>query len=319
MLEVLEVSGMASIQDRGRLNWRRYGVPTSGPMDAFAFQAANLLVGNPPEAAALELGSGDLALCAARECVIAGAGAGFNLSVQDRQVPLWDSCFVRRNWIIRLKWSGTGVWAYLAVSGGFDVPPVLGSRSTYLRGRFGGLEGRLLQAGDVIPTGPPERDLSQLAARTLNEAARPPYTERPQIEVILGPQAGRFTAESLEAFWSEPYRVSLTSDRMGYRLEGKPLVHLSQADLTSEGLTAGTLQVPADGQPLVVMADSPTVGGYPKIASVAGVDLPLLAQCTPGSAQIRFRQTSVEAARQRYHDLIQALNNGIVESGSGGW
>ncbi len=313
MLEILQVSGLASIQDRGRTGWRKYGVPVSGPMDALAFQAANLLVGNSADAALLEIGAGGLLLQAAGECVIAVAGLGCSLSVQGREFPLWDSCFVRRGWTVQLNWTGTGMWSYLAVAGGFDVPAVLGSRSTFWRARLGGLDGNLLQTGDLLPVGQPARWPSLLAARSLAEAARPAYSQNPRIEVILGPQADRFTSDSLDSFLSEAYLVSPASDRMGYRLEGHVLRHREGADLVSEGMLAGVVQVPADGQPIVMMADCATTGGYPKIACVTSASLPLLAQCTPGQGEVRFRVTSVQAAQEAYRGMMDRLRKGIVE------
>ncbi len=321
MFEISEAGGLATIQDLGRAGWRRYGVPASGPMDAFAFRAANLLAGNAPSAAALEVGAGGVVLRAMQDCVIAVAGAGYSLSVYVWDFPLWGSCFVRGGWTVRLHKSGFpqgtadfGMWVYLAVAGGFDVPPALGSRATYVRGRFGGVEGRPLQAGDVLRSGRPSHPLGDLAARTLPEGARPTYGASPTVGVILGPQAERFERESIETFLSSPYRVSLSSDRMGYRFEGPRLNHRGGADLTSEGMMPGAVQVPADGQPIVMMADCATTGGYAKLASVISADLPLLAQCTPGKDSVRFRQTTVEAAQAKYRALMQKMNNGIVES-----
>lgn len=314
MLEVLDVSGLATIQDLGRTGWRRFGVPVSGPMDSFAFQAANLLVGNSSGAAAIEIGSGEIELTATQDCVIAAAGAGYSLSVYLWNFPLWDSCFVRAGWKIHLRKNGFGMWAYLSVAGGFDVPEILGSQSTYLRGKFGGLDGRLLQAGDILRSGKPSLSLMELSARSLAEDARPNYSENPTVDVILGPQKNRFDEKSIKTFLNETYKISHSSDRMGYRLEGSKLNHIGGADLTSEGMAMGAIQVPADGQPIAMMADCATAGGYPKIASVISADLPLLAQCTPGKDSVRFRETTVEAAQEKYRELMRKLQNGIVES-----
>ena len=169
MLEVLEADGLATVQDEGRLGWRRYGVPAAGPMDAFAFRAANLLAGNEEDAAALEVGAGDLVLRATYDCVVAVTGAGYQLSVGPWDFTLWGSYFVRGGWTIRLNKLGFGMWAYVAVAGGLDAPRVLGSRSTYMRGRFGGMEGRLLQAGDELKIERPTRGLMEAAGRALNE------------------------------------------------------------------------------------------------------------------------------------------------------
>ncbi len=283
-------------------------------MDAFAFQAANLLVGNSFDATAIEIGGGEIELRAHQDCAIAAAGAGYSLSVYIWEFPLWDSCFVRAGWTIRLKKNGFGMWAYLAVAGGFDVTPILDSRSTYLRGRFGGLDGRLLQSGDPLKVGTVKLPLMDLSARTLIEDAQPAYDESPTVEVILGPQKEYFTDGSIETFLSSSYRISTTSDRMGYRLEGAPLTHLGGADLISEGMNIGSIQVPADGQPIVMMADCATTGGYPKLASVIRADLPLLAQGAPGKDSVRFRETTVEAAQEKYRVMMEKMKNGVVDS-----
>ncbi len=312
MLEVMEAGGLATVQDGGRTNWRGFGVPSSGPMDVFAFQAANMLAGNPPDAAAIEFGGGDLVLRSAYDCVIAVAGAGYTLSVSIWDFSSWSSCFVRGGWTINLRRSGFGMWSYLALAGGIEVQPVLGSRSTYLRGHFGGLEGRLLQPGDVLRSGRAKPPLMEMAARTLSEEARPAYTESPTVEVITGPQAEYFAPDGMESFLSNPYKVNPSSDRMGYRLEGPRLTQRISAELTSEGLVAGAVQVPADGQPIVMMADCATAGGYPKIATVISADLPLLAQCTPGRDEVRFNGTTVEAAQEKYRRNMHKLKTGIV-------
>ncbi len=314
MFEILDVGGLATVQDAGRPGWRRFGVPLAGPMDRFAFQAANLLVGNDADAAAVELGAGDLSLRAQYDCVIAVAGAGYELSVGAWDFPLWGSCFVRGGSIIRLTRSGFGMWAYLAGSGGLSLPRVLGSQSTYLRGRFGGLDGRLLQPGDVVPSHRPSRLLMEAAARTLPEAARLPYGPSPILDAIPGPQAGSFSADDVAAFYSSEYRLSASSDRMGYRLQGPALRSNAQPELTSEGMAPGAVQVPADGQPIAMMADSATAGGYPKIACIASASLPLLAQCTPGQDAVRFRQVTAETAQAACRRMFGALPAAIVNA-----
>jgi antagonist of KipI len=314
MLEVIEVSGFATVQDEGRKGLRRFGVPSSGPMDGFAFRAANRLAGNAPCAAALEIGSGDIVLRAMYDCVIAVAGAGHSLTVSIWDFSPWSSCLVRSGWTIRLSQSGSGLWSYLALAGGVEVPPVMGSRSTYLRGHFGGLEGRLLQPGDVLRRGRSSPRLLDQPVRTLAEEARPAYSKTPTLEVIPGPQTEYFDQESLNTFLSKPYKVSLSSDRMGYRLEGPRLSLPGGADITSEGQTAGAVQVPANGQPIVMMADCATAGGYPKIASVITADLPLLAQCAPGRDEVRFKVTTVEAAQEKYRRQINKLETGILKA-----
>jgi antagonist of KipI len=313
LLEVIDVSGLATIQDSGRKGWRQFGVPTSGPMDVFAFQAANRLVSNSENAAALEIGLGDITFRALQDCVISVAGAGYGLSIYVWDFPLWGSYYVRGGWMIRFHKMDGGMWAYLAVSGGVQTPPTFGSRSTYLRGRFGGFAGRPLQPGDVVRTGYLSHSSYELAARTFPEEARPVYTQNPIIDVIMGPQINYFADESIETFLSNEYSVSLTSDRMGYRLEGPALTQRSKIELISEGMTFGAIQVPSNGQPIVMMSDCPTTGGYPKIGTVASADLPLLAQCVPDKSRMRFRETTVAKAQKKYRALMNRLSKGVVE------
>jgi antagonist of KipI len=309
-LEVVDISGLATIQDSGRTGWRKFGVPSSGPMDMFAFHAANKLAGNASNCAAIEIGLGDITLRAKRDCVVAVAGVGYGLSIYVWDFPLWSSYYVRAGWTIRLNKLDSGMWAYLAISGGVQTQPILDSVSTNLRGHFGGLDGRQLQVGDVLRSGTPSPN--ELAARTLPESARPIYSDNPVVDFIMGPQEKYFTAESTATFMSQTYSVSQTSDRMGYRLEGAALKHRSKAELISEGMTMGAVQVPSNGQPIVMMADSPTTGGYPKIGAVVSADLPLLAQCVPDRSKIRFRETTITKAQKKYRELMSGLDK-IVE------
>jgi antagonist of KipI len=282
-------------------------------MDFFAFRAANALASNPFECAVIEVGLGDITLQSRHDCVIAVAGVGYKLSIYIWEFPLWGSFFVRAGWKIHLSKTEGGTWAYLAVHGGIQVEPVLGSHSTYLRGALGGMEGRPLRVGDVIRTNRLSSPSYELAARTLPEDARPNYQEYPTIDVIMGPQTDYFTEESIETFLSSEYSIRLASDRMGYRLQGPRLAHRSKRELISEGMTFGAIQIPSSGQPIVMMADCPTTGGYPKIGTVASADLPLLAQCAPNKSRIRFRETKVEKAQEKYREMVQGLGKIVGE------
>ncbi|HXQ36742.1 MAG TPA: biotin-dependent carboxyltransferase family protein, partial [Anaerolineales bacterium] len=310
---VIEANGLATIQDSGRTGWSRFGVPSSGPMDVFAFHAANALAGNSADQAALEIGLGDVTFRAQHDCVIAVAGVGYALSVYIWDFPLWGSYYVRGGWVIRLRKLEYGMWVYLAISGGIQTQLILDSASTYLRGRLGGFEGRQLQAGDVLRGGSASHSLNELAARTLPEETRPVYEDHPTVDVIMGPQKNYFTSESVQTFLSSEYSVSTTSDRMGYRLDGPPLIHRKATELISEGMTFGSIQVPSSGQPIVIMADGPSTGGYPKIGAVASADLPLLAQCVPNQSRIRFQETTVSRAQKKYRALMSGLKDSIVE------
>lgn len=309
MLEILEAGGLLTVQDAGRRGWGKFGVPASGPMDWFAHRAANLLAGNHPESAALEIGFGEATLRAHGDCVIAVTGAGFVASTYAWTFPLWNSFYARSGWLVRVIKHGGGNWAYLAAAGGFEIESMLGSRSTFVRAGLG----KNLQAGDMLKIGKPARSLDDLSARTLPEEKRPVYNPSPTIEVIQGPQSDWFTHEGLGIFLNGEYIISESSDRMGYRLEGSAIPHTRRADLLSEGMTMGSIQVPANGQPIVMMADSPTTGGYPKIANVITADLPLLAQVTPRAGNIRFKMTTIKKAQSKYRALLCKLEGGIDE------
>jgi len=310
MLEILETGGLVTVQDAGRRGWQKFGVPVSGPMDWFAFRAANLLAGNPPGVAALEIGFGDLTLRARRDCVVAAAGAGFTVSTFVWTFPLWTSFVVRAGWRISIAKGGAGNWVCLAVAGGLDVESVLGSRSAYLRAGLG----RKLEVGETLKIGKPSRPLEELAARTFSPAKQPSYSSSPVIEVIQGPQSDWVAKDGLETFYTGEYAISPSSDRMGYRLDGPAIAHAHGGDLLSEGMAAGSVQIPASGQPIVMMADCPTTGGYPKIANVVSADLPVLAQVPPRDGRIRFKATSVEEAQARYRRMRQNLEDGMEET-----
>jgi antagonist of KipI len=309
MFEIVEAGGLVTVQDAGRRGRQKFGVPVSGPMDWFAFRAANKLVGNASDAAALEIGFGDLTLRALRECVVAVTGAGFVASTYVWTFPLWTSFVVHAGWNIAITKKDTGNWAYLAVAGGIEVAPMLGSRSTNLRARLG----NKLQVGDLLKIGKSARSLDELAARTWLPEKGPAYSSSPVIEVILGPQSDWFPQEGLDTLLNSEYKISASSDRMGYRLEGSSIVRSRGADLLSEGMAAGSIEVPANGQPIVMMADCPTTGGYPKIANVVKVDLPVLAQVPPLTGRIRFNLTTVEEAQSRYRSMAQDWDDGIEE------
>lgn len=308
-LEVLETGGLVTVQDAGRSGWRRFGVPASGPMDWFAFQAANALVCNNANAAVIEIGFGDARFRAQTDCVVALAGAGYEVSTYLWTFPLWNAFFVRGGLDIRIRKIPGGNWAYLALAGGFETEAMLGSRSAFLRGGLG----RALQEGDLLQSGRSPRPLKELATRSLPSEKRPAYGAATPIDVLPGPQHDWFDSQTLNTFLAGEYVLGPKFDRMGYRLEG-PSVTPRAADLVSEGMSMGSVQVPADGQPIVMMADGPTTGGYPKIACVTSADLPRLAQSEPGSGRIRFKETEMGAAQKRYRNLFENLQHGILAS-----
>jgi len=306
-LEVIEPGLLTTVQDLGRWGYERLGVPVAGAMDRFALQVANYLVGNPPGAAGLEITLTGPRLRVTGNCLIAVCGADLGLRVWKSDMPTWMAIYVRRGWEIGFAGRRSGCRAYLAVAGGIAVPLVMGSRATYLRGGFGGYQGRALRAGDRLPLGEPAYSLLNQAGQQFPEAARPCYNESPTLEVILGPQDDCFTQDGIDAFLSSEYHIGAMSDRMGYRLEGPIIAHKAMADIVSDGIALGAVQVPASRQPIVMMTDRQTTGGYTKIATVVSADIPLLAQCVPGKSRVRFQATTVEAAQTRYRAMMNVF------------
>jgi len=309
-LLVHEPGFLTTVQDLGREGCERFGVPVSGVMDRLALMAANALVGNPPGAAGLEfvllgpvLEAAGFTSRSGNGCLVAAAGRGFRLEIGGRAIPLWMAAWARSGEVVALRAVGPG-WGCLAVGGGIDVPPVMGSRSTYLRGRFGGLGGRTLQAGDVLDIGPAAGGGYELAGRELPDELRPAYSDHPLIDVVLGPQVEAFSEAGLAAFLGGEYTPTPACDRMGFRLSGAQIGHQKGADILSEGIPLGAVQVPGDGQPIVLMADRQTTGGYAKIAVVASASLPLLVQCPPGSGSVRFRAVSVGEAQAKWRRVL---------------
>lgn len=303
---VIEPGFLSTIQDGGRPAFQRFGVPPSGAMDWYAFSAANQLADNAINAPALEFNALGPILLSQQDCLIAVTGHGVRLWVNEKEFPAWMSVFVREGSTIRIEKLDRGAWGYLAVAGGFEVPIIMGSSSTYLRASLGGFEGRTLQADDILPTGTPAADLSTAAGREFAPEYRPSYSQSPTLRIILGPQQDHFSAKGIQTFLTQEYTVQEHSDRMGYRLEGTAIEHLESADIISDGIITGSIQVPASGQPIIMMADHQTTGGYPKIGAVIRADLPLLAQCPPGSV-VRFCAVNPQTAITVYRSLINHL------------
>lgn len=315
-LEILEGGLLTTVQDGGRYGYERYGVPVGGAADPWALRAANLLVGNPPEAAALEVTVAGPKLRPTADCLIAVAGADLSLRVNGWPMSPGASIAVRRGWVIEFGERKSGCRAVLAVAGGIAVPPVLGSRSTCLSAGFGGLAGRPLRAGDRLPVGPSSVDIFGRAGRRLPRHLLPPYGDNPLVHVVLGPQDDDFTEEGLATFLSSTYQVGLASDRMGCRLRGPAIAHGGPAEIISDGTPLGAVQVPADGQPIVMLCDRQTTGGYPKIATVTCADIPLLAQCLPGASRVRFAALGVAEAQARYRQMMAALEEWAKKEGA---
>jgi KipI family sensor histidine kinase inhibitor len=296
VIEVTEAGLLTTIQDAGRVGFHRWGVGGAGAMDERALALANRAVGNAPDAAGLEctVAGPALRFLASRHFAVAGADLGAVLHRADLgpwRVPLGVRVRARAGNVLAFGAPRHGCRAYVAVAGGIDVPLVMGSRSTDLAGGFGGLAGRPLHAGDRLRAG-------AVAGPVEREEAAAPRAAEPlaTLRAIPGPQDDLFTPEAVRRFFSAEYRVRPTSDRVGCRLEGPALAHTGPPEIASDGLLPGCVQVPPDGQPIVMGADSPTTGGYPKIATVIRADLPRLAQLVPGQARVRFVAVTVADA-----------------------
>jgi antagonist of KipI len=312
-LEILEPGALTTVQDLGRTGYQRLGIPTAGAMDTFALRAANVLAGNDAGAAALEITMMGPRIRFAEGAVVAVAGADLGLRIDGREVEGWKAHMVRTRAVIDFAGRRSGARAYLAVAGGIALEPWLGSQSTYMMAQVGGLEGRALRAGDRLPVGSSEMSLLALSSRTIPVENRPSYGSQPVVRVILGPHSDRFTEAGIEAFLGGSYEISSVSNRMGYRLEGPRIEHVRGADIISCGIPLGGIQVPGNGQPIVLMADHQTTGGYTMIATVIQADIPLVAQCLPGE-RLRFRAVELEEARESYRRMVGAIER-VAESG----
>ena len=278
---VLKPGLLTTIQDRGRWGWQAQGVPVAGPMDPCSHRLANALAGNDPGAATLEVTLIGPELEFEDERVVAVAGAEFEMTVDARGVPANSAFVVASGSRLRFGARTRGSRAYVAVAGGIAVPIVLGSRATHLISAMGGLEGRALKGGDRLPLGDPMRARRAMSVQPLTPIVALPGTHA-HIRVLAGPQQDYFTRDALDVLQSGPYAISHQSDRMGFRLDGPALAHARGADIISDATPLGVLQVPASGQPIVLMADRQTAGGYPKIATVIAADMSIAGQLGPG-------------------------------------
>lgn len=334
-IRVLKPGPMSSLQDLGRHGHQRFGVIVGGAMDEWSHRVANALAGNDRDEATLEITLMGPSLAFERDALIAIAGADLSPRVGDAPLPMATPVLLRAGAQLDFGRRAWGCRAYLAVHGGFAVEPVMGSRSTYLRAGFGGFEGRALRKGDLLPVGaedpqaacpalarrlretgaafaapgdaspaPPagsfSPDEASLAPRAATFAPPAhPALGRERVRFVAGQQWDAFTREAQERLESEAFVVDANSDRMGYRLDGPGLALVSPLEMISEGVAFGTVQVPPDGNPIVLMADRQTAGGYPKIAAIASVDLPMVAQAVPRQA-LRFERIALAHAQRLY-------------------
>jgi biotin-dependent carboxylase-like uncharacterized protein len=318
-LKILSPGLHTTVQDLGRFGYQNIGVPVSGALDGFGLRLANALVGNPQGAAAVEiLVSGPVLEIAADSARLALIGTGASLDIRGqkaRVVAAGQSVTVQRGDIVQIAPGCQSACCYLAVEGGIPVPHVLGSASTYVRAALGGLNGRALQPEDLVPlaiASSPER--TELRA----PSPSPAPVDQPT-RVVLGPQQNYFRTEALATLLDAEFRVSNDTDRMGMRLDGPVLRHRGGWDIISDAIATGSIQVPGSGQPIVLLADHQTTGGYPKIATVISADLPKLGRCRPGDP-LRFVSVELEAAEEmcreaerEFAKLVGALKPALSE------
>ena len=304
--EVLEPGILTTIQDLGRYGFSQFGVPPSGALDAFSYRAGNLLVGNQQGEASLEATIMRLKLKTLREVVIAITGGDLSPTLNGEPLEMWRTHLLVEGDIINFKKVRTGCRAYLAASGGLIFPQVMGSRSTYLSGKFGGLDGRALKKGDILFAPDIRSPLSQLGFRFPGDWI-PQFGKEALLRVIPGPQDHHFTEKGLQTLSSSFYRVTPQCDRMGVRLEGPKIERRSEVEesIISEGLIAGAIQVPGDGKPIIILTELVT-GGYTKIATVISMDLSKVAQLKPGD-RVRFAPVSLEEAHQLLREQEERL------------
>jgi biotin-dependent carboxylase-like uncharacterized protein len=292
-IRIIEPGLLSMVQDCGRYGYQDRGVPVSGAMDVQALRIANHLVGNCDADAGIEITWGRFQVEFLVPARIAVTGADPKPVLNGCAFPCWSGISVGKGDILGMSCPETGCRTYLALSGGVDVPDVMGSRSTYVRGGFGGFMGRALQKEDILSLGPGVKSLISECPRSLI----PIYSDRPVLRVVSGPQADALTPESLCRLLSAPFVVTDRCDRMGCSLKGPPLSHRQKADIVSDGTVFGAVQVPGNGHPIILLADRQTIGGYAKPATVISADLPLLAQLTPGSS-VCFEAVSLWTARE---------------------
>jgi len=308
VIRVLDAGPLTTVQDGGRAGQLRYGIPPSGPVDRRAFVIANRLAGNDGGAAGLECTVMGPRFEMQAACAIAVTGADMPVTVNGSEAPSWAAIDVKPGDVVKIGAARAGVRGYVAFAGGLDVPVVLGSRSTYIRGRLGGVEGRAVRRDDVLrllPAAAPRR-------HAVMREARPDFSGDPELRVVLGPQADRFTDDGIAALLGGAYEMLPQSDRMGARLRGPKIAHARGHDIISDGIPLGGIQVPGDGQPIVLLVDRQSTGGYTKVATVCSFDIARIGQVKPGQ-RVRFRAIDVAEAHRLAREEAASLARAVEE------
>lgn len=293
---------LTTVQDEGRFGYQAYGVSTSGAMDSHAFHIANLLVGNDMTEGALEMTFIGPTLCFTCDNIIAVTGGDLTPLLDGRPFPMYRAVLVRTGQKLSFAGARNGCWGYIAFAGGLEIPPVMDSKSTLLRNSLGGVEGRRLETGDEIAFTDPKTELPNMAKRKVPADVYP--ENEIVLRVVLGPQDDEFTEKGIRSFFWNSGVITNEFDRMGCRIEREPIEHRGDGNINTDGISLGSIQVPSNGKPIIMLADRQSTGGYAKIGTVISVDLPKIAQSQPGF-KVRFVKVSLELAQNLY---IRELN-----------
>jgi len=313
LFKVAKPGLFTTVQDIGRYGYLKYGVPISGAMDTFSFVAANLLVKNPLNSACLETTLIGPELQALKKTQIAVTGGEIPIDINGHKASMWQTIEVQESDVISFGKTESGCRAYMSIKGGINTPQVLRSRSTYVRGGFGGIDGRQLRSGDIIKGFP---TISLERSYAFPEEFIPKYTDFHKICVVLGPQADMFTEKGIETFLTSEYTITSEADRMGYRLEGPNTEYRAKAEVISDPLLPGAMQIPPNGKPIVIMRDAQTTGGYPKIAAAITPDISLLGQAKP-SDKIKFSKITTHEAHKKtiaHYGFLSNLKNMLIKA-----
>ncbi|WP_321328643.1 biotin-dependent carboxyltransferase family protein [uncultured Ilyobacter sp.] len=301
--EILNPGPFTLIQDSGRYGYQKSGVPVSGAMDSFSHKISNILLGNKEDEAVLEFTMLGPKIKFASNCTIAITGGDSSPKLNGNPVSLWETIRVNPQDELSFGIMNKGCRGYISFAGGIDVPEVMGSKSTYIKGKIGGLEGGPLKAGDILKLKNPK---SFPTEKKLPQKYRPLYSNHYELRVILGPQDDYFTSAGMDTFLSGKYTVTNECDRMGIRLEGEKIEHISGGDILSDGIVPGSIQVPGQGKPIIMMADCQTTGGYTKIATVISSDLKNLAQARPGDI-LTFKKVTVDHGQKILKENMELI------------
>lgn len=306
---VIENPGiLTTVQDEGRFGYQQFGVSPAGPMDTKSFYIANILAGNNRTEGALEMTFQGASIRFEKDNIIAITGADMSPNIDGTPVPMYQAVLVHAGSVLTLGMTnGNGCRAYVAFAGGLDIAKVMGSKATLMRNELGGMDGRKLEKGDIIGFAAPRKKLPNMELRRLKPEIFP--KKELTLRVVRGPQDYEFTEEECRKFFWYGAKISNEFDRMGCRLEREePLHHIGDGNIITDGISFGSIQVPPNGQPIIMLADRQSTGGYTKIGSVISVDLPLLTQSMAGY-RVRFVEVSIELAQDLYIRRLNELDN----------